>query len=127
MILYKGKTRDIRYIEERKCIISCYEQNLYEENDRCYSYVPEGYYSDNNMKLYKCNNKCKICTLESTANDLCISCNNLMNYYPKLNDESNHNSFINCYNNIPEKYYLYRIEKIFKPITVITYQVNDGK
>ena len=58
----------------------------------------------NNSTLYKCNNKCNNCSLESIQKDLCITCNYKENYYPKLNDNLN-NSFINCYNEVPENYY----------------------
>ena len=37
--------------------------------------------------------------------DLCISCNEEQNYFPKFNDTNNYNSFINCYTNL-ENYYL---------------------
>ena len=45
------------------------------------------------------------CTLDSLKYDLCISCNNNEGFYPKENDESNNNTYINCYKDL-EGYYL---------------------
>ena len=41
---------------------------------------------------------------ESVENNLCISCNTNDNYFPKFNDSSNLNTFINCYNSAQEGY-----------------------
>ena len=55
--------------------------------------------NDSNAKtLDKCLIKCNNCTCESMAKNLCITCNITDNYYPKYNDSSNVESFINCYN-----------------------------
>ena len=64
--------------------------------------IKEGYYLYNEtLKIvHKCDDKCQNCSFESTQNNLCISCNEKNGYYPLLNDSSNINSFINCYNNL---------------------------
>ena len=48
---------------------------------------------------------------------LCDTCNLDGNYYPKLNDESNRDSFIQCYDKNVEQigYYVDNDNKIFKP------------
>ena len=62
--------------------------------------------SSEKIKEFKCNNeKCSICSEESLINDLCITCNENQNYYPKFNDSKNYGTFIDCYKNL-EKYYL---------------------
>ena len=59
------------------------------------------------MKTCKCssNNKCFYCTRESNENNLCVSCNYELEYYPKIDEENGIDGFINCYKN-PEGYYL---------------------
>ena len=62
----------------------------------------------------KCNIKCHSCNLESIKNDSCISCNIEYNYYPIVNDNENINSFVKCFNEIPEGYYLDSNNKTYK-------------
>ena len=61
----------------------------------------------NSMKTCKCssNDKCFYCTRESNENNLCVSCNYELEYYPKIDEENGIDGFINCYKN-PEGYYL---------------------
>ena len=78
----------------------------------CKSTCENGHFIDeNNINKCKCskNKKCKLCSAESNQNDLCLSCNKEDNYYPKINDETNFDSFINCYNDdtISCMYYFY--------------------
>ena len=62
----------------------------------CLDEIPLGYYLNNILlkTIEKCDNKCENCTLDSIENNLCISCNTDINYYPKFNDASNIDSFI---------------------------------
>ena len=62
----------------------------------CFNEIPEGFYlNDSNPKtLYKCNNKCKNCSLESTIQGKCITCNISAGYYPLYNNDSNNETFI---------------------------------
>ena len=70
----------------------------------CISNCPNGY--NVNSNICKCpNGKCLECSIESLTNDLCISCNTEDEYFPKYNDSSNVNPFINCYKE-PEGYFL---------------------
>ena len=83
----------------------------------CIDTIPTGYYLDNPelQTIEKCDIKCAECNLESTTNNLCISCNNDENYYSKYNDNSNIGTYINCYNEGFEGYYLDNVEKMYKP------------
>ena len=73
------------------------------------------YIDSDGINKCKCSTdiKCEYCSIESKEYNLCISCNNEEGYYPKINDNSNIDSFINCYNNI-EGYYLDKSTNIFK-------------
>ena len=68
------------------------------------------YIDSDGINKCKCSTdiKCEYCSIESKEYNLCISCNNEEGYYPKINDNSNIDSFINCYNNlsISDGYYL---------------------
>ena len=92
--------------------------NIYYSYDhsKCLDSIPLGFYLNNTIlkTLDKCIEKCSNCSKESLSYDLCISCNNELNYYAKYNDSSNNNLFINCYNEIPEGYYLDKINKIYR-------------
>ena len=81
----------------------------------CLDEIPPGYYlNDSNRKtIDKCDIKCGNCTKDSIEVNLCISCNNKFFYYNKLNDSSNKGSFIECYNEKPEGYFL--DNNIYKP------------
>ena len=86
------------------------------EKTECIEYIPIGYYLNNSVlrTIDKCDIKCFECNLESSFYHLCISCNLYNGFYPKENDSSNADSFINCYNEEQEGYYLDLNEKIFK-------------
>ena len=111
-------------VEKNECVESCIDEFKYEFDNKCYkscpdgtfynySYtgcintIPDGYYNNDTIKktIEKCDIKCKKCNLESTNNDLCISCNTEENYYLKENDNSNIDIYINCYKNKPDGYY----------------------
>ena len=129
-------------IEKNKCINSCLNDDLYQneyknicylscpngtkniensnlckplcekyynyQQTECIDEIPLGYYlNDSKLKtIDKCDIKCNNCTLESSLENLCISCNINESYYPKFNDSLNKDNFINCYNQPPEGYYL---------------------
>ena len=105
--------------------ISSSDNNICEKNlecDKYYNYeysgcldeIPNGYYlNDTNRKtIDKCQIKCKKCSLESIVLDLCISCNESHNYYPKYNEIND--TYYNCYNN-EDGYYLDTNNKVYKP------------
>ena len=61
----------------------------------------------NNTKICYCpNEKCKECSIESFEADLCISCNIEKNYYPFFNESNNNGSFIHCYNENFEGFFI---------------------
>ena len=83
---------------------SCKDNSKYLYFGNCVSHCPNDYYNDSfNNKI--CITKCRNYSYESVLNDLCISCNNEYHYYPKYNENSNKEKFINCYNN-PEGFFL---------------------
>ena len=97
-------------------LLYCEENEKYynfEQND-CLDKVPDGFYvNDTKFKIInKCPKECKLCDSTSVNRNLCISCND--NFYPKINDTSNINSYIKCYDNI-QKYYLDNKDSYFKP------------
>ena len=51
---------------------------------------------------------------------LCVSCNTSQNFYPKMNDSSNKEEFINCYNETPVGFILDNENLIYKPISYDT-------
>ena len=80
----------------------------------CISKIPIGFYLNNSIEktIDECDIECKECNQNS---NLCISCNIDNGYYPILNNTLNNNneSFINCYNNIPNGYFLDK--NVYKP------------
>ena len=74
----------------------------------CLEEIPLGFYlNDSESKtIDKCIIKCSSCDSESIKQDLCIKCNNNANFYQKYNDDSNNESYVNCYNEKPIGYYL---------------------
>jgi len=107
------------------CYLVCDNYYNYDKTE-CLNEIPFGYYLNNSelKTIDKCDIKCGICTLESVENDLCISCNIARNYYPKLNDASNKNSFINCYQE-QIGYYLDNSENIYKPCYSLCQKCNQ--
>ena len=99
------------YICEEDLICDNYYNYNYTD---CIDDIPEDYYlnSSDLKTIDKCDIKCENCSLESTINHLCITCNNKEKYYSKYNDSSNNNSFINCYNEGFEGYFLDMSSKI---------------
>ena len=105
-------------IKEFLCEEDLICDNYYNYNyTDCLDSIPEGYFLNNTIlkTIDKCHIKCKNCTLQSMENNLCISCNNNQNYYSLFNDSSNNGSFINCYNQEFDGFYLDNNENIYKP------------
>ena len=121
-----SKDNTYKYEYNKKCYSSCPNNThniintyLCEDDLICQKYynyyktgcleeIPLGFYlNDTNDKtIDKCIIKCSNCTKKSIVKDLCISCNNNDNYFPKFNDSSNFENYINCYNEEQEGYYL---------------------
>ena len=78
------------------------------EQTECLEEIPSGFYLNDTLKktIDKCDIKCEKCDTESTKLNLCITCNSLMNFHSKENDDMNKLNYINCYNNNFEGYYL---------------------
>jgi len=94
----------------------CEKYYNYNQTDCLYD-IPDGYFLNNSIlkTIDKCNIKCKKCTLESMMYNACISCDIDNYYYPKFNN-SNNNSFIDCYNfnTISDGYFLDKNDNSFK-------------
>ena len=93
--------------------LSCNKYYNYEQTD-CIEEIELGYYlNDTVLKtIDKCNEECKSCNNESVSMNSCIKCND--NFYPILNNASNINPYIKCYQK-PEGYYLDINDSYFKP------------
>ena len=103
-------------IKEYFCEEDLICDNYYNYNyTGCLDEIPIGYYMNDSARrtINKCNIKCENCTNNSTAIDLCISCNSNNLYYPKINDSFNRGGFIECYNETPDGYFL--DNNIYKP------------
>jgi len=83
----------------------------------CLEEIPDGFYLNDSAKktIDKCDIQCEKCSKQSVEKELCISCNINDNYYPKINDNSNVDDFIKCYNTKQEGYYLDKNQHIYMP------------
>ena len=83
----------------------------------CLEEIPDGFYLNDSLKktIDKCDIQCGKCSNESLENGLCITCNINNKYYPKINDISNIDDFIKCYDAKPEGYFLDKSQNIYKP------------
>jgi len=83
-------------------------KNIFYEN------CPNGTYN-NNFSCIDCDEKCSLCSKESTEHNLCLSCNNSYKYYEKFNNTFDQNSsFKDCLKS-PKGFYLDSIDLIYKP------------
>ena len=83
----------------------------------CIDIIPDGFYLNDSIHktIDKCDIQCNKCSNYSVEINLCISCNNNEGYYQKYKDILNVDTFIKCYNEKPESYYLDKKDKIYKP------------
>ena len=97
------------------CSSNCPNNTFYlEDNLICVKDIEEGYYVvPNSQIIFKCDEKCKACTYESTEKNLCTACNIKNNYYPKSNELNN--SYFDCYKPNIEGYYLDNYSNDYKP------------
>ena len=106
--------------------------NYYSYNGTsCINEIPIGYYSNSTTDKYidKCPTKCKSCSYESISNnELCTECDMSNNYYPKLNDGLNTDSFYQCYHasEVITDYYLDNSANLFKPCYSSCKKCNIG-
>ena len=103
-------------INNNNCL-TCSEP-YYNDLGNCINNCLNGFFIENSIKKCKCTTdiSCYFCSIESKQNNMCISCNNEKGYYPKFNDSSNKNLFINCYNDtlISDGYYLNTTTKYYE-------------
>ena len=103
--------------------IICNKYYNYDKTE-CIEEIPEGYYLNDpyNKTIDKCDIKCRNCSLESMNQNLCISCDISAGYYPLYNN-SNNETFINCYN---ESIVGYALENFtFKPCFHTCYNCSE--
>ena len=97
--------------------LSC-KDSKYLDSGNCVDNCTNGYFEDDNIPKCKCSSNitCKFCSSESKKYHLCVSCDTDGGYYPKIDDENNIGTFINCYNNekIPNGYYLNTTTKYYE-------------
>ena len=99
--------------DNNNCLTCKDEGTIYYDLGNCKNICPNGNFIEENINKCKCsqNKTCKLCSEESNRNNLCITCNTENEFYPKINDDANINSFINCYNDttilISCNYYYY--------------------
>ena len=88
--------------ENNKCL-TC-QSSLFFDSGNCVPYCNYSFFIDeNSTKICKCSEiKCKYCNYESKLNNLCLSCNEDLGFYPKKNDILNRGSFINCFKQIAQ-------------------------
>ena len=83
-------------------------------SNKFYENCPDGTYN-NNFNCIDCDEKCSLCSKESTEQNLCLSCNNLDNYYEKYIEPLNSNSlFKECLKSL-EGFYLDSTNLLYKP------------
>ena len=83
-------------------------KNIYYEN------CPSGAYNDN-YNCKDCEEKCSLCSKESTDKNLCLSCNNRDNYYKQHdNSQNSDSSFMECLR-FPKGFYFDSTNSVYKP------------
>ena len=116
---FNWKLNQKKLIEEKSiCVDKCENDTEYvhEYNGRCYKDCILTI-KNNEYDICKCElEKCSSCSNEGSYFGLCNECNYSFNYYPKENDESNLDKYINCYKDEIkyEGYYLDINESIYK-------------
>ena len=101
----------INQIEEDDCSSLGYK---YKYNNKFYENCPDGTYN-NNFNCIDCNEKCSSCSKDSTEQNLCLSCNNLDNYYEKYIGSVNSDSLFKECLKSPEGFYLDSTNLLYKP------------
>ena len=84
--------------DNNNCLTCKDSKNL--DLGNCVDTCTNGHFSDSDgINRCKCSIiKCEFCSNESKQYNLCLSCNNEGDYYPKIDDETRSDSFIDCYN-----------------------------
>ena len=84
----------INQIEDDDCFSSNYK---YHYNNIFYENCPNGTYNDS-FECIDCNEKCSLCSKESSQQNLCLLCNISNKYYEKYNNTDSHNPlFKDCF------------------------------
>ena len=110
----KCKTCNGEGTKQNNYCLECNDNNNYiirEGNCIC-----RHYNNDTTAKtIDKCPIECKTCTLDSINNNLCTSCNVDDEYYHKLDEPFNTDSYYKCYHKNDVQAYYYLEDNIFKP------------
>ena len=103
--------------DDKVCVIALQCDHYYNyAHDDCLDEIPEGFFCNSTeaKTIDKCNIKCKTCSFESVHNNLCTECNISEGYYKKEDDSVNTDDQMQCYNNLPEKYFLDEDNKMYR-------------
>ena len=86
----------------------------YKYKYKFYENCPDGTYDDN-FDCIDCDEKCSLCSKKSTERNLCLSCNNLSNYYEKYIESINIDTlFKECFKS-PKGFYFDSVDLLYKP------------
>ena len=97
---------DYKFEIFNKCYTSCPPNTYYNfDQTNCIEVIPEGFYLNSTQTIDKCPQKCHECNLESINNNLCINCNNALNFYKK-EDFILINGYYDCFTGQQDNYYL---------------------
>ena len=87
----------------------------YQYKNIYYKNCPSGGIYIDNYNCIDCDEKCSSCSKESTDKNLCLSCNNIKNYYKKYDNSQNGDSpFMECLKS-PKGFYFDAINSVYKP------------
>ena len=116
---WKLNQKKIKYennINNIQCVDNCNKNSLFnfEYNGQCVQICSKGVLSDDKNKCKCILDKCLLCNNVALQKDLCTKCNYESGYYPKENDPENIGEYINCYNQIPEGYYVDNNYNLYK-------------
>ena len=97
---------DYKFEIFNKCYTSCPPNTYYNfDQTNCIEVIPEGFYLNSTQTIDKCPQKCHECNLESINNNLCINCNNALNFYKK-EDFIVIKGYYDCFTGQQDNYYL---------------------
>ena len=97
---------DYKFEIYNKCYTSCPPNSYYNfDQTNCIDAIPEGFYLNSTQTIDKCPPKCHECNLDSVNNNLCITCENSLNFYKK-EDLNLINGYIDCFMGEQDNYYL---------------------
>ena len=88
-------------------VLDCSSSFYNYDKTECIDKVPEGFYCNDEEKktIDKCQEKCKLCELQSVNLDLCVECNGEKAFFIAEDYSTNENNYVECFSEAPEGYY----------------------